>query len=64
MKNYEETHVDFKNHAIQIPRKMQILRFLNLNNFFTDINMKNKTEIQKQCQKYIYFEKIVYVQKR
>ena len=47
MKNYEETHVDFKNHAIQIPRKMQILRFLNLNNFFTDINMKNKTEIQK-----------------
>ena len=47
MKNYDETHVDFKNHAIQIPRKMQILRFFNLNNFFTYLNMENNTEMQK-----------------
>ena len=45
MKNYDETHADFKNHTNQIPRKIQILKFFNLNNPFTDINMINKMEM-------------------
>ena len=40
MKNYDKTHAHFKNHTIQIPRKIQILRYFNLNNVFTDITMK------------------------
>ena len=43
MKNYDDAHVDFKTHAIQIPRKMQILRFFNLSNFFTIVS-KNSVE--------------------
>ena len=54
MKNYDETHVDFKNHTNQIPRKIKILIFFNLNNPFTDINMINKLEMEKQCRKYMY----------
>lgn len=46
MKKYDEKHVNFKNHTIYIPRKMQILRFFNLSNFFTDITTKNKGETQ------------------
>ena len=56
VKNCDKNDVHFENHTSQIPRKIQILRFFNLNNFITDITMKNKMEMQK----YLYLEKIIY----
>ena len=57
VKNCDKNDVHFENHTSQIPRKIQILRSFNLNNFITDITMKNKMEMQK----YLYLEKIIYV---
>ena len=39
---------------------MQILRYFNINNFFTDITMKSKIEMQTYCGQYIHFGKDYY----
>ena len=44
----------FKNHTIQNPRKMRILRFFSFNNAFADITYKTQNENAKSVGKITY----------
>ena len=59
VKNCDKNDVHFENHTSQIPRKIQILRSFNLNNFITDITMKNKWK----CKNIYIWKRLYMVEK-